>query len=585
MPSKKITAGFIATFSSQNPLQNRCISSWEGKQAVENTSLSIWARAAANDLALYDDWKSASPINYTASVYYEAAAKLDNTVSYNWLDSAPVDISRALNWHTVATAKDGGLLSLYNQFGLSDAVGHFLWSETRKNNSAAAAPVEYTPPTAGNVILNLDGGYIPPLPLEINIKLLESVTTNSPGSNTPSQLKDKINGFKWSAPPPKDLDILYPWGTGVGRSSQLPPITWISEPGGPLNPQPIPINIKEHYLIMNSISLVSKVDRTPLAFSSFSITMDIDSPSYGFSAEILNQASFNKALVNGVPTDVELNINGNVFTFIIDAGTDSDSSALGTWQINGHTRSKLLGAPYAATRAKTNVNALDAAGQASTELTPYGFVVNWPLGGPRDAVTWQLPPGVYNYQGLTPLAAVSKLAATVGAVVIPSLNSDQVTIQPRWPLLPWQLSTDNPDLITHESLITNRQTEYQPAPGYNEVTVSGESTGTRCKVFTAASGGGTPGPEIVDAWLTENPANIQRGAQALADYAPMVIETLKMVVLESAQAPIALPGKIIEVQNPDPSKTYRALILSNTISPGSDGLDLFQQLKLARPIL
>ena len=221
---------------------------------------------------------------------------------------------------------------------------------------------------------------------------------------------------------------------------------------------------------------------------------------------------------------------------------------------------------------------------AAAELVATGFSLQWPTGLDRNAVSWLMPGGVFNYQALAPIDVIKRLAATVGGVVIPSLDSDTITVQPRWPLLPWALDSDNADVLVHASMVVSQGSDYTPAPGFNEIWVSGETDGYQTRVYTASSGGGVLAPEVSDPWLTTNPANIQRGAQELAEAARMLVVSLGVVVLESGGPGIITPGQVIEVQHDDPAATWRGLVLANTISPGADGVELVQSLKIARPI-
>lgn len=583
MTARRITAALAGGWGRKTASNQSRAAQWKSRFRKQKAAVNYWGLGAAIDAQIFAPFGEARAVNIHQIAHHKTAQNFDKCNANPWGTPVNTDAANQITWGST-TAADSDLIGKYKLSEWQDRPGAFLWSDTKKTAFSTTLPaLNYSPPSAGSVVFNLAGSYSPPSSNAVNFKLLEPIESTGGASST-NQLINTASRFKWTAPPPKDEATLCPWGAGVSASSNVPPLKWEIEQGDPYKPEPTPIDIKTSYLILNTITLNAQADATPLAFSSFSISMDIDANSYGVSINLDNEASFKKALVNGNPTSVELTINGTAFVFLIDSGVEADGSALKSWQVKGATRSKMLAAPYAATRSKTNSNAIDAAAQATTELAPYGFLVDWPTGNDRDAVSWLLPPGVYSYQGLTPLGAVKRLAATVGAVVLPSISGDGVTIRPRWPLLPWQLYNDAPDVITHYSLITSRQSEYNPAPAYNEVTASGETVGTRCRVYRADSGGGTPAPEIVDPWLTENPANIQRGAQTLANYAPMVIESIGVSILEAAQTPLAMPGDIIEVQHPDPAQTWRGLVLSCAISPGAGGLDLTQSLKIARPI-
>ncbi len=608
-PARAVNAGNAQTWRKLTAANNATAAGWESATAADSLAKSSWHKGTAIDaatVALFSPgtatdattatpWNWGTPLDAATTTLWAEGVGQDAATATAWGQGVVIDTTAATAWgyagiKATASAPVSRLSTYSPPLGSAVVLGlEGVYSPPAGNTvelalvTTAAAVEEatpgYMPPSFGNVAFDLSRDYTQPTALLTGFNLAQAVNTSAQGDNY-----DPIMSAFWRAPPAQDTNTLTPWGKGLAKNAPSTAPRWEVEPGDPYTVTPDPITIKNSYLIMNNISLVTVQDRTPLAFESFTVSMDIDSHSYSLDVTLLNEASYKKVVPMSGPVDVELSINGHKLVFMINGGGDNKQSSGNTWNASGPTRSALLAAPYASQNDKTAAGVSDASALAANELTGTGFTLEWPTGLNRNAVTWLMPGGVFSYQGLAPIDVIKRLAATVGGVVIPSLTSDSLSVQPRWPLLPWALDSDNADVLIHESMIVSQGTEYSEAAGFNEIWISGQTDGYQTRVYIAASGGGMAAPEISDPWLTENPANIQRGAQELAEAQKMLTVSLGVIVMESGGPGIITPGQIIEVQHDTPALTWRGLVLANSISPGAGGVDLFQNLQIARPI-
>ena len=575
----RITSRIGMGWRTAAPLHRAVLMSFEDLTPRYNGQIMGWRVAKPREQTLGMPILSAAPVNQSMAVLYASASLADKHHKQTWRAAVALDISESQVWQ-LGNGLEQSALVPWQQATPTDGGKKQSWFYAGVTLGASVSGL-YSPPNATAVVFDLGGLYSPPSPANVDFDLAIQI---SQAQGQPAQATDTHHRQKWSTPPALDNAMGEPWGEGVTLRSGSIDTDWEVEPGDPYSPQPDPIDIKEHYLIMNQISLKTVADDTPLAMGGFSVSMDIDSTSYSLSVELLNQASYAKTVKKDRnPVDVELSINGHKMRFIVEDGGTSQGDTATTWKASGKTHSALLSEPYAPTKSMQSVTSKDAAGAASAELIGTGITLNWPQGLQRNAINWTMPAGVWGYQDKTPMQAIKRLAEAIGAVVIPSLDGASVTVQPRWPLMPWALDSDNADVQIHESMIRNPSEDYSRGPAYDELWVSGETHGNQTRVYRADTGGGTMAPYISDPLLTENPANIQRGAQALAEYAGLEVVSFDTVVLEQGGPGIITPGQIIEVQHNDPARNWRGLVLSNDVSPGSDFVELYQSLKIARP--
>ena len=204
---------------------------------------------------------------------------------------------------------------------------------------------------------------------------------------------------------------------------------------------------RRRYIVLNSAAVVRLPERTPIAVSAISLNASVDSVAWSVSITLADPAlrAYLVPDVNG-PKSIEININGYVWTAIIEAWQTQSKFLGDVVTMTGHSRTMLLTAPYRTPRDYAQNVDRNAQQLAADELLYSGFTLDY------GSVDWPVPGGVWTYQQQTPMSAISALAAAAGAVVQSHPYLDTVQIRPRWPVSLWEWSATAPDKIVPDDV-------------------------------------------------------------------------------------------------------------------------------------
>lgn len=387
-------------------------------------------------------------------------------------------------------------------------------------------------------------------------------------------------------PPAKSDETILPWGLGTSLH-YAPELPYAVEPEVVVPGTGPDANKQEVYIIVNNVSVKSLPGNEPLNIADIKIDLDEDSCSWKFSAAVLNQQSVELMKPNESGfKDIEVSINGHVWIFFINTWQRSRSISGNTldkkYQVSGYSRTQYLGEPYAPKRTKSigSTTAVQAAGE---ELVGTGFTLDWNI---SDLPDWSMPSSVFSYQELTPLQVIKRLASTVGALLLPSMASDELTVMPKDRIAPWELATAIIDRTIHENQILTDGGSRQPRQKLNSVRVSGEHQGVDMNVTRQGTAGDSPGSDVVDAWISAAEANTSRGRAEIADSGDIETYTLELAIPETGSQPgLLLPGLYVAVQHENSVNDYRAKVTAVSISvPGRGLVKVRQNIALQRPV-
>ena len=382
---------------------------------------------------------------------------------------------------------------------------------------------------------------------------------------------------------PRDCGQRLPWGAGqsVWHDYNLP---YPVEP----NPDPDPVEppeFKTVYLIMNTLQITDVATGTPLDIQGVTIGLDIDSWAWKFSGTLYGQGSL--ALVApgaGGMKDISVTINSHDWVFSIERYTSDERFPTEKFTITGVSRTQYMAAPFAPTRSYTNASATTAAQAATAELENTGFTLTWPTGNDEDLPDWPIPAGALSFRDKSPAQVVAQIVTSAGGIMVPAMDADSWTVQPRYKVAPWDWETATPDAGIYIGMVRSRSAQYEPAPAFNACYVSGVSQGVAVDVQRAGSGGTAPMPDIYEDLITDSQPAISRGKAELAAAGNKVVETLSVIIPESAAAPgVLVPGMIVKVMHDDPLLDYMALVLAVSISvQKAGGAEIYQSVTLER---
>ena len=500
-----------------------------------------------------------------------------------WNKVFPYDASTISQWDKSIDAKDDKSASSWNQPAVKDQHNQSVFS--RVDEFGAANRIEnigYIMPSANALGFMFGGAFYNP--------------TNTPSvffrmgrrqSLRAIQPRDTFASTGYSSNASLDGSLSIPWGLGIRSTDGEVTGKYGGEkdPDVVVKPEPVEPDIRESYLLMNTINTVVLPDRVPLELPSLEISLDIDSFSWSFTGQLVGAT--NIALVepnqNG-PKQIEVTINGWKWVFIIERYSTDRRFGNERYTLYGSSRTQLLAAPYAPMRSKSNSNGLNAKQAITEELANTGFTATYPQLNDYSTPDWIMPAGSFSYQNQTAMQVVASIAGTAGSVIIPDKAADQLAIQPRYPASPWAWSTATMDKIVPASMVISLSASWRPEQTYNAVYVSGTHAGVAVNVKRTGSNGDNPSPDILEDWLTETQVNTERGRNELAKGGNQSITTIELPLTDTNTAPgLIEPGSLVEVQDTllGESGDWQALCLATSINASGVG-SVVQSIELER---
>lgn len=305
------------------------------------------------------------------------------------------------------------------------------------------------------------------------------------------------------------------------------------------------IPVRGLYVVDSSASLTRFIDGAPLVVSSMTLSLDADSSSWrcaatvhGADARTLIQPAAASALV------LEAAINGSAWRWVLEDAAGSERIADLQISLSGRSRSALLDAPWSRPRDYAELGARSAQQLAAAELPLAGWSLLW------EGADWPVPADVWSYRGLSPLAAIGRIAEAVGAIVVPSRTDQALLVRPRYPGAPWSLDAlvaageIVPAIDIPRSAIASTSPVLQFPGSADALYLHSAEAGVLGHVRRDGTAGAEVSDTIVDALLTHPDALRQRGIRELARTAAQ--GSLSQIVMPFGPAfPAPTPGDVI----------------------------------------
>lgn len=328
----------------------------------------------------------------------------------------------------------------------------------------------------------------------------------------------------WTHPPRADARQRWPWGHGkkvpwfVGSPGPEP------EPPSPPYVHPVPPGAVVHlsfrcpavasvlpasairlsfgraqcfvawprprrYVVLNTASVVRLPERTEIHVVAGRISSAIDSVHRSFDLALADPAQLGYLLpgASGAPKFVEINVNGYIFIAQIEAWDRNrrhlkDGGSGEVVSVRGRSLTALLGDPFAPTRAHVWAGAGTRAAQqliddeiAANVLFGDASADTFFSAGVPEDWSWNVPSGVWHYDGLTPVAAMVRVVEAAGALLIAHrragiafatasvahptgevtlpMGEHDFIVRPRYPVSPWAWSATAADVQIHDDVI------------------------------------------------------------------------------------------------------------------------------------
>lgn len=308
----------------------------------------------------------------------------------------------------------------------------------------------------------------------------------------------------------------------------------------PPPPGQVVVPIRSVYIVLNDVYLKRVVGNVMLPATTVSMSIDVDSWTWSFSASLPSQALSDVEPIGGVPTELEVNINGSLYRVLAEQITRERVFGSSTIRVTGRGKSALLAAPYAPVMSFANEFERTAqqlmADVLSFNGVPLGWDIDWQL------EDWLVPAGVFSAKG-SYMDGLNAIVGAAGAYLQPHPTNQELSALLRYPVAPWAWGSVVPDFELPSAVMLREGIEWRTKPEYNRVFVSGQQAGVLGRVTRTGTAGDLLAPMVTDQLITSEVAARQRGIAILADTGRQGIVTLGLPVLP--ETGVIPPGKMV----------------------------------------
>ena len=322
------------------------------------------------------------------------------------------------------------------------------------------------------------------------------------------------------------------------------------------------------YMQAHTLQAFRLPDMAPVLITEASVSSDVGSYGWTFSASGPTALFEQLAPTAGLPAQIRIELDGIAFEFLVDSITRTERFGQRGARIAGRSVTALLARPFARETQRLNATAANAQQLAEAALQYTGVSLDWGL------TDWLVPAGAWSHSG-TPLAAVQAIVEAAGGHLQSARAAATLLARHPYPTLAgglpggpwnWYASGVTPDVLLAPDALITTSIERTDQADINAVYVSGQTQG----VFRFVKRTGTAGEKlagmVTDALITANAAALQRGTAVLGAAGPKHMVTLELPVLTGAGQPGVLDvGQLVQVNETAPWRgRVRAVSASGT---------------------
>ena len=360
-----------------------------------------------------------------------------------------------------------------------------------------------------------------------------------PGTVTPPVIPPEPPG---PVPPSPHLlfecpPLLLPYLVFGGMS----PCDIIIPPPGP-GPNTVVVPVRRIYMILNDARLRRVEGNIQLPTLSMSLSLDIGSWTWRFSASLPASTLSNlEPSSTGAPVELEALINGVAYRALVDDISRDRSFGSSAISITGRGKTALLDDPYSPVMQFGNSSSRTAAQLMGDILTVNEVPMAWTIDfGLTD---WLVGAGLFSHTG-TYISALKAVAGAAGGYLQPHPSTQTIKVLPKYPSTPWSwASTVVPDYILPSDVTVREGIGWAERARYNRVYVSGQQAGILGQVTITGTDGGILAPMQVDPLITTVEVATQRGLSILGGTGRVANISLSLPVLP--ETGIIPPGKFV----------------------------------------
>ena len=314
--------------------------------------------------------------------------------------------------------------------------------------------------------------------------------------------------------------------------------------------RPLLVPVHRSYRVLNTFSLIRVSDGANIPVTRLLVALYRTAWCWTLQASLSTAAA--RALIPAYPGTVRATINGFAWDFVVDEAPWSRGFGRGSATLNGRSPAAAYAEPYASPKSYRESQTKTAEQLALQELG-YGWSLDWQL------PMWTVPAGVWQYENLTPIEALIRLAKAAGGWLYADKQVNVLHVVPKWPQKPWDWSFV-PDASLPRSYTYHDTHQSTVNAAYESILVSGGKDGIAAVCTRTGTGGATVAPNtIIDTLVTHLDAATPRAIQELADLWPMKPGTITLPLQAQPEgAGLLLPGTTFDfVDNED---EFRGLV-------------------------
>ena len=324
-------------------------------------------------------------------------------------------------------------------------------------------------------------------------------------------------------------------------------------------------------------AMLYKVDTNELIRAkSLSVSIDWDSWTWQFSAEILSKTDLDKIKPTDTgPVEVEARINGWKFRAIVEKWNDQHSFNSRSYSVSGRSPIAVLDQPYRLPQTHSLTSDTSAQQFVEQLMSSYGYSVVW------EVDDWLMKKDAFSVLA-TPIRACLYVTDAIAAFILPHHEEKQITVRKKHKHKSWTWGGQSPDVVLPPSLTVSVSGEFIPKKDINCVYVQGSKPGAvAVKVVLSGTAGDKALGEITHDLITDTVAGRQRGEQELSfNLGPFRKNTIATVLTRYGETGpgLLLPGTFVEFFIDGVS--HKGAVAGTTVSATFDekGLKVVQSL-------
>lgn len=576
-------------WTAATPLGKDAMSPWGATSSADSGSKGKWATGDRASHSNSLPWDATLTVDVSSVQPHDTSAPEDTSTSSVWEVTKGADQGSTAKWGITWVRADVQLKAIYNPNpGKKDVnllAGFYRVDEYLTRPDAAQLTIGslYNPTQGAALDFNFRGRSYNPESSPFVYFQFEYEPPASRAYSTDSKQTRVRNGIA------RQFGTSYriPWGTATPTDGKLTTIRYPDYTGPVVIPEPdIPEDpeILEAYMIGNLVTVTDVDSGEPIMASNLSMTLDADSFSWALTMDVLNRSSMDLVRpTSATPKQVVIDINGHVWTFLIEKYRRNFKFPTEAYSVTGSSRMQLLAEPYATPVSGVNTGDISANQIIDAMLLNTGFSCVWEKGGDGNVPDWVVPAGAFTYVNQTPMQLVARVASVIGAIARPYASGDVIEIIPRYLVPYWQWSPLTAHKIIPSAIMTSLGGDWVPSPDWNSCYVSGVNHGVGVLVTRAGTSGHLAAPDVLDDLLTDSTANTYRGRVELSKGGSKELVSLQIPLFQKGKADtpgLVLPGMLCDVREGD---NWIGLCLGTAIQASGVGASLVtQNLKLER---